>query len=407
MADSVGDWVIWTQGVSKEFGGLRAVEDLNLRVRRGRVYGFVGPNGSGKTTAISMILGLVRPSRGVIRVLGHVPGSAGFRRALSRVGSLVQAPAFYPHLSGRDNLRVLGSAAGPVSDREVDRALDRVGLLDRASDRYSTYSLGMRQRLAIALALLGDPELIILDEPTNGLDPVGILEVRALLRELGREGRSVFLSSHLLHEVEQVCDDVGVIVQGKLVAQGEVGRLLGRRGLRLRVVQALEPAGSADGRLAGGPGSGLWADGNGHAGRLGEPAPLAVPPAVANGRSVLEKAARVLASLPGGPAVEVRQDGLWVDLPEERAWEATRALSRAGLWVCEMVCERSSLEEYFCQVAGLRAGHGGNGWNAGQRAVPGRWSGNGARYGATGAGSAGWGTAEGGNGAAAGGQAGR
>ena len=332
LADT--QWVVWTEGLTKDFGRVRAVDGADLRVPRGHVYGFVGPNGSGKTTAISIILGLMRPTRGTVAVLGHPLGTPGYRRALGRVGSLVQAPAFYPQLSGRDNLRILGSVLRPFDDREIDRALDRVGLLARARDRYATYSLGMRQRLAIALALLGDPELIILDEPTNGLDPVGIREVRALIRELGQEGRSVFLSSHLLHEVEQVCDEVGIIVRGRLVAQGPVRRLLGGRGLRVRVAAAGEATGARTGPERAG-----------HSERVEHGA---------NG-ALWSRAAEIIASLPGRPRVEFRGDGLWVDAPAERGAEVTRALAAAGLWVSEMVPLRSTLEQYFFEVAAAGA----------------------------------------------------
>ena len=339
MSRADTDCVIWTKGLTKDFGRVRAVDGADLRVPRGRVYGFVGPNGSGKTTAISILLGLMRPTRGEVCLLGQALGTAGYQRALGRVGSLVQAPAFYPQLSGRDNLRVLGSVARPVGEREIDEALERVGLLHRARDRYATYSLGMRQRLAIALALLGSPELIILDEPTNGLDPVGLREVRTLIRQLGQEGYSVFFSSHLLHEIEQVCDEVGIIVRGRLVAQGPVDALLAGRGLRVRV-------------SVGPPGNGSspppTADGGGD-GRLASPTNGALG-------SVCRRAAEVISALPGRPRVELQGDGLWVDAPPERGAELTRALAAAGLWVSEMVPLRNTLEQYFFEVAAAQDG---------------------------------------------------
>lgn len=330
------DWAIWTEGLTKDFGRVRAVDGADLRVPAGKVYGFVGPNGSGKTTAIAMLLGLMRPTRGQVRVLGQQPRSPGFYRALARVGALVQAPAFYPFLSGRDNLRVLGSVARRVEEREIERALDRVGLLSRAGDRYAAYSLGMRQRLAIALALLGEPELIILDEPTNGLDPEGIREVRGLIRSLGQEGRTIFLSSHLLHEVEQVCDEVGVILRGRVVAQGPVRALLGIRGLKVRVA----------GELPGGDSGEAAGAGVGEAQQGG------------SGKAVTARAAAVVRALPWKPRVEVQDGCLWVDAPPERGAELTRALAAAGLWVSEMVPLRSSLEQYFFEVAGREAAPG-------------------------------------------------
>ncbi|HTE60937.1 MAG TPA: ATP-binding cassette domain-containing protein, partial [Solirubrobacteraceae bacterium] len=187
--------VIETRGLTKRYGdAIVAVDDLELRVRRGEVYGFLGPNGAGKTTTLRMLLGLVRPTSGTAAVLGAPPGSP---EGLARIGALVEAPAFYPYLSGRDNLRVLAGYAGVPEDR-VEAVLDEVRLSDRAADRSSTYSLGMKQRLGVAAALLKDPELLILDEPTNGLDPGGMAEMRAFIRSLGEGGRTVVLSSHLM-----------------------------------------------------------------------------------------------------------------------------------------------------------------------------------------------------------------
>ena len=321
-----GEWAIRTEGLTKLYGTVRALDSLDLRVPAGRVYGFVGPNGSGKTTAIAILLGLMRPTHGRVELLGTPQGSARYADVLTRVGALVQAPAFYPFLSGRDNLRVLGATRRAVSDREIDEALDRVGLLGRANQRYHTYSLGMRQRLAIALALLGKPDLVILDEPTNGLDPVGIQEVRELIRELGRSGLTIFLSSHLLYEVEQVCDEVGVIVHGRLVAQGPVSELLRTRGLRLRV----SPDPSANGQAP-------YRDG-----------------------VLARKAAECIEALPWRPRVRLLDDVLWVEAPPERAAELTRALAVHGIWVSEMVPVRHTLEQYFMELAAAGA-PGGDG----------------------------------------------
>ena len=214
-------------GLTKRYGGITAVDGIELTVRRGEVYGFLGPNGAGKTTTLRILTGLIAPSSGSVRVLG---GSPGDPRVLARTGSLVESPAFYPFLSGRDNLRVLAGHAGAPA-RRVDEALELVDLAGRARDRFATYSLGMKQRLGVAAALLKDPELVILDEPTNGLDPAGMREMRRLVRELGTGERTVLLSSHLLGEVQQICDRVGIISQGRMVAERTVGELRGRQEL--------------------------------------------------------------------------------------------------------------------------------------------------------------------------------
>jgi ABC-2 type transport system ATP-binding protein len=236
--------VIETEALTKRYGESVAVDDLALRVRRGEVYGFLGPNGAGKTTTLRMLLGLVRPTAGRVTVLG-----APAAQRLRRIGAMVEAPAFYPYLSGRDNLRVLAGHAGAARER-IDVVLDEVGLLDRAGDRVASYSLGMKQRLGVAAALLKDPELLILDEPTNGLDPSGMAEMRTLIRSLGQGGRTVVLSSHLMGEVEQVSDRVGVIRAGRLVAEGTVDELRGRAGLRVRA----QPLDAARALLARHPG---------------------------------------------------------------------------------------------------------------------------------------------------------
>ena len=225
------DYVIETRGLTKRYGPrIVAVDSLNLNVRRGEVYGFLGPNGAGKTTTLRMLLGLIGPTSGEASVLGRSPGDP---ESLARVGALVESPAFYPHLSGWRNLRVLARYAG-VSKERIEPALDVVGLADRAGDKFKTYSQGMKQRLGVAAALLKDPELLILDEPTNGLDPAGMAGMRPLIRELGQGERTVLLSSHLLGEIEQICDRVGVIQNGKLVAEGTVDDLRGGTSLLVR-----------------------------------------------------------------------------------------------------------------------------------------------------------------------------
>ena len=222
--------LVETRGLTKRYGSLTAVSDLNLSVRRGEVYGFLGPNGAGKTTTLRMLLGLIRPSSGDATVIGGSPGTPD---SLERVGALVESPAFYPYLSGRDNLRVMARYSGVGKDR-IGEVLDQVELSERAKDKFRKYSLGMKQRLGVAAALLKDPELLFLDEPTNGLDPKGMADMRRLIRTLGTGDRTVLLSSHLLGEVEQICDRVGVIQRGELVAQGTVSELRGREGLLVR-----------------------------------------------------------------------------------------------------------------------------------------------------------------------------
>ena len=216
--------VIETRGLTKRYGtGVLAVVDLRIDVRRGEVYGFLGPNGAGKTTTLRMLVGLIRPTAGTARVLGRDPGSPN---ALARIGSLVETPAFYPYLSGRDNLRVVARFCS-VPESRINATLDEVGLLSRAGHRFGTYSLGMRQRLGVAAALIKEPEVLILDEPTGGLDPQGMVEMRELILSLARGNRTVMLSSHLLGEVEQICSRVGVIQGGRLVAEGTLAELRG------------------------------------------------------------------------------------------------------------------------------------------------------------------------------------
>ena len=218
------DSLLETRNLTKRYGPrIVAVDRVSLTVRRGEVYGFLGPNGAGKTTTLRMLLGLIRPTSGMASVLGRPPGDPG---GLARVGALVEAPAFYPYLSGRDNLRVIARYANAPKKR-IEAALDLVDLVDRARDKFATYSLGMKQRLGVAATLLKDPELLILDEPTNGLDPAGMADMRDLIRSLGSGERTVLLSSHLLGEVEQICDRVGVISKGRLIAESTVEELRG------------------------------------------------------------------------------------------------------------------------------------------------------------------------------------
>jgi ABC-2 type transport system ATP-binding protein len=217
--------VLRVTGLTKKYGERTVVDGLDLAVRRGEVFGFLGPNGAGKTTAIAMILGLVAPHAGRIEILGH-DVAAGHEAALRRVGAIVETPAYYPYLSGLDNLRVLALARGGLPARRFGEVLSMVGLKGRERDRFGTYSLGMKQRLGIAGALLHEPELLILDEPSNGLDPAGMVEIRELILRLAHEGQTIVLCSHLLAEVQQVCERVMILAGGRAVAQGEVATLL-------------------------------------------------------------------------------------------------------------------------------------------------------------------------------------
>ena len=218
------DAVIEATQLTKSFGQRRAVDGVNLVVPGGVAFGFLGPNGAGKTTLIRTLLGLTRPSAGTVALLG-LPQPAKRREALARVGAIVEEPRFHPHLTGRENLKVIAAARDRAADGRIGSSLERVGLAHRADERVKTYSLGMRQRLGIARCLLADPALLILDEPMNGLDPAGILEMRLLIRTFVEEGRTVFLSSHLLDEVEKTCDQVAIVDRGKIVAQGSVDEI--------------------------------------------------------------------------------------------------------------------------------------------------------------------------------------
>jgi ABC-type multidrug transport system ATPase subunit len=292
------DFVIDTHALTRRYGEvIVAVDSLDLRVRRGEVYGFLGPNGAGKTTTLRMLLGLVRPTSGSATVLGEPPGAPA---GLARIGAMVEAPAFYPYLSGRDNLRVLARHAG-VPENRVAAVLRQVDLSARASDRTATYSMGMKQRLGVAAALLKDPELLILDEPTNGLDPAGMAEMRDFIRSLALGGRTVLLSSHLMGEIEQMSDRVGVIRDGSLVAEGTVDEVRGRTGLRVRA----------------------------------EPLPEAV---------------ELVGGLPGVGAITTVDGVIDVAADSAEAAAINRALVEAGIAVSELSPRRASLEDVFLEL---------------------------------------------------------
>jgi ABC-2 type transport system ATP-binding protein len=294
--------IVITNGLTKRYGDRLAVDGVSLTVRRGEVYGFLGPNGAGKTTTLRLLLGLVRPTGGEVTVLGRPPGAP---EALARIGALVEQPGFYPYLSGRDNLRVLARYAG-LDDVAVEAALELVDLTGRGSDRFRSYSLGMKQRLGVAAALLGRPELLILDEPTNGLDPAGMADMRDLIRAAADHRQTVLLSSHLLGEVEQICDRVGVIAAGRLLAETTVADLRGQAGLLVRA----------------------------------EPLPAA--------RAAAE---RVL----GADRLSIVDGALRLSASADRAPELARALVAAGVTVHELrPCERT-LEDAFLALTGVES----------------------------------------------------
>jgi ABC-2 type transport system ATP-binding protein len=218
--------MIETHGLTKRFGQRTVVSELNLSVPVGSAFGFLGHNGAGKTTVIRMLVDLTRPDQGTIQIAGR-PLALHREQILARVGAIIEEPRFHPHLAGRENLAVVAAVRGPAAERQIAPALKRVGLADRADDRVGTYSQGMRQRLGIARCLLADPKLIILDEPMNGLDPSGILELRQLIADLTAENRTVFVSSHQLNEIEKTCDAAAIIDRGRLLAQGPITELIG------------------------------------------------------------------------------------------------------------------------------------------------------------------------------------
>jgi ABC-2 type transport system ATP-binding protein len=298
------DVILRTNGLGKRFGARWAVRDLDLDVRRGEIFGFLGPNGAGKSTTIRMIMTLVHPTRGTVELFGH-PHDVRRRAALGRVGSLIERADFYLHLSARRNLEIVAGTRGRTPAGELERVLRIAGLGDRAGDPVKTFSHGMKQRLGIAQALLGSPELIVLDEPTTGLDPQGMKEVRDLVAHLAREeGTTVFLSSHLLHEIEQVATTVGIIHEGRLAATGRVGDLLAGRQVRVRI--DVTPAARARELL--------W------------PLPYVVDP-VAD------------------------EKGLDASLPREKLAEVNRLLVQAGLEVRGLI-PRRSLEDLFLSITG-------------------------------------------------------
>jgi len=240
-----GQPAIETDQLTKRYGPIVALDALNLRVERGEIFGFLGPNGAGKTTTMRMLLGLIQPSSGSARVLG-MDIAEEMPAILARTGSLIENPTFYPYLSGRDNLRAVARLTG-IPEARIPSILDLVDLTGAANRKFKSYSLGMKQRLAVGAALLADPELLILDEPANGLDPAGIVEMRDLMRRLRGEGKTVLISSHVLHEIEHICDRIVILNKGRIVVQGRVDELLsGGDRLEIRIEGAREAAAILD-----------------------------------------------------------------------------------------------------------------------------------------------------------------
>src|SRR5256886_9282990 len=270
---SPGTLAVATRGLRKSYGSRLALDGLDLSVPEGVVYGFLGPNGAGKTTTMRLLTGLIHPDTGSSELLGR-PFGRRDRRRLFDIGALIESPAFYPYLSGRENLRALAATGASTPANKVDELLDLVGLMDRARDRVSTYSLGMKQRLGIAAALLSDPRLLLLEERGNGLDPAGIVGMRDTLRNLAGMGKTVFVSSHILGEVRQLADMVGIIAAGRLVREGSLDDILSGGAIvriRIKPEEVARAVAILPGMLGAGQGSvqaagGGWVSVEGHAG---------------------------------------------------------------------------------------------------------------------------------------------
>ncbi len=300
------DTVIETRSLTKRFGDRAAVDGVDLTVPAGVAFGFLGPNGAGKTTMIRTLLGLTQPTSGDVALLG-LPQPSKRAEALARVGAIVEEPRFHPHLTGRENLKIVAAARDRAAEARIPSSLERVGLAQRADERVKAYSLGMRQRLGIARCLIADPALLILDEPMNGLDPAGILEMRHLIRAFVGEGRTVFLSSHLLDEVEKTCDQVAIVDQGRIVVQGGVEEIASS----------------------------------------GDPTLLIEVDDETAARRVLD-----------GASIEVEAGALRIKLTAGRsAAEINRALVEAGIAVSRLEPARATLEEKFLEITSRLEGN--------------------------------------------------
>ena len=295
--------VVATQALSKRYRNNLVVNQANLSVMPGDVFGLLGPNGAGKTTIIRMMLGLVRPTSGRALLFGS-DIATDRKKILNKTSAIVEAPALYPHLSGWENMKVMGYTTGVTDEAKMRQALSQMGMLDRARDKFQTYSLGMKQRLCIAAALLTDPQLVILDEPTNGLDPAGIQSIRELIKTLAAQGRTVFLSSHLLNEVQQVCNRVAIIERGVIIAQGLVEEMLAsQNNIQLRV-----------------------------------------------SREDLGRAVQVLQGLEFARNAHPAGEYIIVDGGASRGSEINQALAQAGIFPSEVIPRHLSLEEFFLSV---------------------------------------------------------
>jgi len=306
--DNQDNVVLRTVNLCKNFGKLEAVKNLNLELRRGEVFGFLGPNGAGKSTTVGMILGLIQPTSGSIELFGKKQESSRWS-ALRRIGAIIEEPAFYPYLSGWDNLKVLATSIGGIPENRIAEVLERVNLLDRAKDAYGRYSMGMKQRLGIASTLLRDPELIILDEPTNGLDPAGTREIRDLIPRLAHERRAILLCSHLLHEVELTCNRVAIIKQGTVIADAPLKELLSQGNqLQIRVDR-------------------------------------------------MEETAEILKALPWVTSLKKEGDYLVIGVPPNSGSSINRILAEKGIFASELIQRTSSLENVFLQLTGEENGN--------------------------------------------------
>ena len=299
-------WAVETRGLTKRFGANVAVDEVALRVPRGCAFGYLGPNGAGKTTLIRVLLGLTRADAGTMSLLGH-PVPSERAQALARVGAIVDEPRFHPHLTGRQNLLMLAAAREPAARRRIEPALARVGIAHRGDDKVAKYSMGMRQRLGVAACLLGDPQLLILDEPMNGLDPAGMHEMRDMIGTLVAEGRTVVLSSHLLDEIERTCDAVAIVDHGRVIRQGPIADLLAGTAAEL-VVECSEP----------------------------------------------DRASSLLSGTALGASVRITPEGLQITLPpattRDAIAEVNRLLVEGGVAVYRLQQVQESLESWFLQV---------------------------------------------------------
>ncbi len=291
---------IATQELTKRYGSVLAVDHLTIEVELGEIFGFLGPNGAGKTTTMRMLLGLVKPSSGGAQMLGLDTGSQ-LAQILAKTGAIIENPTFYPFLSGYDNLGVVCRLTG-TPDSRIGEVLKVVDLTGDSNRKFKHYSLGMKQRLAVAAALLSKPDLLILDEPGNGLDPAGIVEMRNLMKQLKGEGHTVFISSHVLHEIEQICDRIAIMNHGKVVVQGRVDALLGAQ-------KQIE---------------------------------IVVNPQ--------DRARAVLTAIPWVETVTVREGMLVVGAPVERSAEINQRLAEEGLYASRIAPTEESLERYFLDV---------------------------------------------------------